>query len=226
MHESGVPGRRRIPMLREKILRSATSLFAEKRFDHVLIDDIAARAGVGKGSVYRQFSSKEELYTVTVIEGYIDLRTRVAADLDNTKSAADLVTTIVKQLVAYFWNRLEFFELLRDPTRLPRGYENRYRSERQKLVELLSRIIAQGAEDGVLSSDLDPRLLVECLFGMIRGIQRYRRGTGSLSQQEVVNTVVRVFLDGCSLRSPAAWSSMRRSAATGAQHFSQQKPKA
>jgi AcrR family transcriptional regulator len=191
-------------MLREKILRSAISLFAEKRFDQVLIDDVAARAGVGKGSIYRQFSSKEELYTAMVIEGYVDLRTRITVELDNKKSTAASVTTIVRQIVAYFWNRLEFFELLRDPARLPRAYEKRYRSERQKLVEMLSQIIAQGAKDGVLYSDLDPRLLVECLFGMIRGIQRYRRGAPSLSQQEVVNTVVRVFLGGCSLRSPAA----------------------
>jgi hypothetical protein len=114
------------------------------------------------------------------------------------------VTTIVRQIVDYFWKLREFFELLRDPTRLPRAYEKRYRSERQKLVEMLSEMIAQGAKDGVLCSDLDARLLVECLFGMIRGIQRYRRGAPSLSQQEVVNTVVRVFLGGCSLRSPAA----------------------
>ncbi len=200
--EGVVFGRPRIPMLREKILRSAIGLFAEKGFDQVLIDEIAARAGVGKGSVYRQFSSKEELYTVVVIEGYIDLRTRTAAALENTQSMPEAVTTIVRQIVSYFWDRLDFFELLRNPTKLPRTYENRYRSERQKLARIISTVLAQGATGGVIRDDLDPQLLVESLFGMIRGIQRYRRGAVSLSQEEVVRTVVSVFLDGCSRRSP------------------------
>ncbi len=185
-------------MLREKILRSAVSLFTEKGFDHVLIDEIATRAGVGKGSVYRQFSSKEELYTATVIQGYVDLRTRIAAELQDAKSVPEGVTTIVRQIVSYFWNRLQFFELLRDPTRLPRAYADRYRSERQRLVRIASGVLAQGAKDGVIRDDLDPQLLVESLLGMIRGIQRYRRGAVSLSQEEVVRTVVDVFLDGCS----------------------------
>ena len=200
--EGVVFGRPRIPMLREKILRSAIGLFAEKGFDQVLIDEIAAGAGVGKGSVYRQFSSKEELYTVVVIEGYIDLRTRTAAALENAQSMPEAVTTIVRQIVSYFWDRLDFFELLRNPTKLPRTYENRYRSERQKLARVISTVLAQGATGGVIRDDLDPQLLVESLFGMIRGIQRYRRGAVSLSQEEVVRTVVSVFLDGCSRRSP------------------------
>jgi len=200
--EGVIFGRPRIPMLREKILHSAIGLFAEKGFDQVLIDEIAARAGVGKGSVYRQFSSKEELYTVVVIEGYIDLRTRIAAALEKAKSMPEAVTTIVRQIVSYFWDRLDFFELLRNPTKLPRTYENRYRSERQKLARVISTVLAQGATGGVIRDDLDPQLLVESLLGMIRGIQRYRRGAVSLSQEEVVRTVVSVFLDGCSRRSP------------------------
>lgn len=184
-------------MLREKILRSATLLFANKGFERVLMDEVAARAGVGKGSVYRQFSTKEELYTAMVVEGYIDLRSRIVAELENAKAAAESMTIIVGQIVSYFWNRLEFFELLRDPTRLSRTYENRYRSERQKLVAVVSGAIAQGAKAGAFCDDLDPHLLAESLLSMIRGIQRYRRGAVPLSQEEVVQTVVRVFLDGC-----------------------------
>ncbi|MGO9061864.1 MAG: TetR/AcrR family transcriptional regulator [Candidatus Binataceae bacterium] len=197
-------GRPRIPMLREKILRSAIGLFAEKGFDRVLIDEIATHAGVGKGSVYRQFSSKEELYTVAVIEGYIDLRTRIAAALENAKSMPEAVTTIVRQIVSYFWDRLDFFELLRNPTKLPRTYENRYRSERQKLARIISTVLAQGATSGVIRDDLDPQLLVESLLGMIRGIQRSRRGAVALSQEEVVRAVVSVFLYGCSRHPPVS----------------------
>jgi AcrR family transcriptional regulator len=198
--ESPVFGRPPIPMLREKILRSAIDLFAERGFDHVLIDEVAAKAGVGKGSVYRQFSSKEELYTVAVIEGYVDLRNRIAAALENAESMPDAVTMIVRQIVSYFWNRLDFFELLRNPAKLPPAYESQYRKEREKLARVISQVFARGASGGLIRDNLDPQLLVESLLGMIRGIQRFGRGASSLSQEEVIRTVVDVFLDGCSRR--------------------------
>jgi len=197
--ESPAFGRPPIPMLREKVLRSARDLFAEKGFDRVPIDEIAARAGVGKGSVYRQFSSKEELYAIAVIEGYIDLGTRIAAALQNTNSMREVVTMIVRQMVAYFWDRLDFFELLRDPVRLAPVHQNRYRRERRKLARIVGTVLAQGEASGLLRDDLDPQMLVESLLGMIRGIQRYRRAGALLSEEEVVRTVVDVFLDGCSV---------------------------
>ncbi len=197
--EGAIIGRPRIPLLREKVLRSAASLFAEKGFDDVLVEEVAARAGVGKGSVYRQFSSKEELYTATVIEGYIELRARIAVELEKVSSVTEAVTSFASQIVSYFWNRVEFFELLRDPTKLPPAYRARYRRERQKLVRIASKVLLRGAKDGVIRDDLDPQLLVECLFGMMRGIQLHGRGGASISQKDVLRTVIGVFLNGCSV---------------------------
>jgi len=183
-------------MLQEKILHSAAALFAEKGFDDVLVDDIAAGAGVGKGSVYRRFSSKEELYTAIVIQGYSDLRSRIGVELASTKSVVEAVTKIVKEIVLYFWNRLDFFDLLRDRTRLPKVYENQYLTERRELVRIASDVLVRGANEGAIRNDVNPQLLAESLLGIIRGIQRYGRGAGSLSPQEVIRTIVMVFFDG------------------------------
>lgn len=46
---------------REKVLRAARDAFAESGYG-VPLDEIAARAGVGPGTVYRHFPSKEELF--------------------------------------------------------------------------------------------------------------------------------------------------------------------
>jgi AcrR family transcriptional regulator len=50
---------------------------------------MATRAGVGKGSVYRQFSSKEELYIDTVIEGFVDVRTQVLKNLETAQTVPE-----------------------------------------------------------------------------------------------------------------------------------------
>ncbi len=53
-----------------KIFQSALQIFANKGFHGATIDEIAALSGVGKGSVYRYFKSKEELLEELLAETY------------------------------------------------------------------------------------------------------------------------------------------------------------
>jgi AcrR family transcriptional regulator len=54
------PLRRDAERNRQRILQAAQQVFAERGLD-VSLDDIAAHAGLGVGTVYRRFASKEEL---------------------------------------------------------------------------------------------------------------------------------------------------------------------
>ena len=188
-------GRRPIPMLRQRIISSATELFGAKGFEQVLTDEVALHAGVGKGSVYRQFGSKEQLYAATVIEGFKHLCDQVEAALGDVQSDRDRLTTIVRHAMAYFWDRRQFFVLLRDPTKLPRAEETRYRTERGHLARLLSDVLREAGREGRIRADLDYDLLAECLLGMMRGVQRYQRETVRL--EDAIEAIVSLFLDGC-----------------------------
>jgi AcrR family transcriptional regulator len=186
-------------MLRARILHSAMELFGEKGFDDVPIDDIAARAGVGKGSVYRQFGSKEELYAASVIEGFIQLRNQIERALEQPSSIPDRITTIVHHTLAYFWTRRQFFILLRDPAKLPRAQELRYRKERGQLAALITEALREGAGSGLVRNDLDFDLMAESLLGMIRGVQRYKAEHVLL--EDAVRTIVETFLGGTLVKS-------------------------
>jgi AcrR family transcriptional regulator len=173
-------------------------LFGEKRFDDVPIDEVAARAGVGKGSVYRQFGSKEQLYAASVIEGFIQLRKQIETALAGAASLPERVTTITRLTLAYFWNRRQFFILLRDPAKLPRAQEKRYRKERSQLSSLISQVLRDGAARGEVRADLDFDLMTESLLGMMRGVQRYK--AERVEPEEALRTVVETFLHGCTGR--------------------------
>jgi AcrR family transcriptional regulator len=170
-------------------------LFGEKRFDQVLTDEVALRAGVGKGSVYRQFGSKEQLYAAAVIQGFRELRSQIESALVDAQSDRERLTTIVRQAMSFFWTRRQFFVLLRDPTRLPRAQETRYRSERGQLARVVSSVLREAGAAGRIRTDLDFDLLAECLLGMMRGIQRYKRENTGLD--EAIDTIVSLFLTGC-----------------------------
>lgn len=57
---------------REKVLRAAAEAFAASGYD-VPLDEIAARAGVGAGTVYRHFPTKEALFEAVVTTRVVDL---------------------------------------------------------------------------------------------------------------------------------------------------------
>jgi AcrR family transcriptional regulator len=57
---------------REKVLRAAREAFAESGYG-VPLDEIAARAGVGPGTVYRHFPAKEALFEAVVTARITDL---------------------------------------------------------------------------------------------------------------------------------------------------------
>src|ERR1700752_2871960 len=66
---------------REKVLRDARDVFAESGYGAPL-DEIAARAGVGPGTVYRHFPTKEALFEAVVAARVEDLIADAQARVD------------------------------------------------------------------------------------------------------------------------------------------------
>ena len=55
------PGRPRSEQAEQAIIEATLDLFAEKGFEGVCVEAVAARAGVGKATIYRRWPNKEEL---------------------------------------------------------------------------------------------------------------------------------------------------------------------
>jgi len=54
-----------------EIMAAALDLFVERGFAATKLDDVAARAGVSKGTLYLYFSSKEELFKAVIQQGIL-----------------------------------------------------------------------------------------------------------------------------------------------------------
>jgi AcrR family transcriptional regulator len=191
-------GRPSTPFLRERILQSAAELFADREFDLVLIDEVAAHAGVGKGSVYRQFKSKEELYAAVVINGFNELQREIRSALAGCTSMRDQTATIVRHTLKFFWTRRQFFALLRDPKALPPSQERQYSVQRNDLSRLVSGVFDDAVRRGAMKPSFDTRIAAESLLGMMRGINRY--GREYTTPDRAVDIVTSIFLDGYAAR--------------------------
>jgi AcrR family transcriptional regulator len=82
---------------RERLLRAAAEVFAERGYDGTRVADIAAAAGVSKGAMYAHFASKAEL----MVDALRTHGRRMLADLfaaDPDRSVTDLLLVIGRWL--------------------------------------------------------------------------------------------------------------------------------
>ena len=84
----------------EEIIAAALELFVERGFAATRLDDVAAHAGVSKGTLYLYFESKEDLFKAVVRGNIVPLLLHGEQLLENfAGSSADLV----RQLVLGWW---------------------------------------------------------------------------------------------------------------------------
>lgn len=79
----------------ERIIASARALFAE-RGTQAQMEDIAAHAGVGIGTLYRRFPTKESLMTALVRERFQEFAV-IADEVEKTVDPADALETVMRR---------------------------------------------------------------------------------------------------------------------------------
>jgi AcrR family transcriptional regulator len=91
--EATLPKRADAVRNRERVVAAAAAVFAERGIE-AGVPDIAARAGVGKATVYRSFPTKEHLIAAVVIERLADLERRARERLDHPDPWAALIELV------------------------------------------------------------------------------------------------------------------------------------
>lgn len=83
----------RKPEIEDRIVAAARQVFAERGFAAASIADIAARAQISTGNVYRYFPGKDEVFAAAVPSNVVDeLRTLVRSRVRALRGVADVGT--------------------------------------------------------------------------------------------------------------------------------------
>ena len=62
---------------RERILQAGADLLAVREYDHIQMKDVAERADVALGTLYRYFSSKEHVFSAVAVQWAESLRRQI-----------------------------------------------------------------------------------------------------------------------------------------------------
>lgn len=156
------------------ILDAALAVVSENGYDAANMNDIAARAGVGKAAIYRRWSSKAALVTDALIYWRPDLLTRDTPDTGSLDGDLDaLVERVGRNDDEPFPNDLVLrvaLEAAHDPD-LAAAVDDLV------LVKgkgLLAKIIAQAAARGEIDPQRDWSLVADALLAM--GLLQVVRG--------------------------------------------------
>lgn len=80
-----------------ELMSAALDLFVERGFSATRLEDVAARAGVSKGTLYLYFSSKEDLFKAVVRGGIVPAIERAEKRFaDHRGSASELIRELLK----------------------------------------------------------------------------------------------------------------------------------
>ncbi|MFZ5860545.1 MAG: TetR/AcrR family transcriptional regulator [Spirochaetota bacterium] len=154
---------------RKRILESALSLFREKGFDQVSIDEITSAAGVSKGSFYTYFQTKSDI----IIEEFRlidDYYQKKESAIMRSPDAASRLIAFTKYQLNYIHKNLGFRTLsILYINQMSAFYDQKILANRERtLVRLVSKIIADGQASGHIRQG-DPIELAEWMNRCMRG---------------------------------------------------------
>ena len=97
---------------REEILDAATDLFAEHGFTETVTQSLADRLGVGKGTIYRYFPSKKDLFLAAADRVMRQLRDQIDLCIADVADPLDRIAVAIRTFLAFFAENPDFVELL------------------------------------------------------------------------------------------------------------------
>lgn len=96
----------------DEILSAAVELFSKQGFAATEVQQIADRAGVGKGTVYRHFVNKEKLFLAAADLGLRQLKDAVNHSADGLKTPLERLRAGVVAFLQFFRSHPEFVDLM------------------------------------------------------------------------------------------------------------------
>lgn len=132
-----------------EILDTAVEVFASQGFAQTDVQVIADRAGIGKGTVYRHFGNKEELFLAAVMHARSKLIQAVEADRDPNNEPLEQLRICMTSILRFFDVHPEIVELLIEERALfrdrrPSLFFEYDEDRRREWATLLEQMIAQG----------------------------------------------------------------------------------
>lgn len=161
----------------QAIVQAALAVFARNGYASTTVSEVARVAGVGKGTIYEYYQSKEDLF-FGVFEWYVEMM--VASGLiqatehggdaaEHLRAFLDSALSSAIETMEYFAISLEFWAAAGNP-----ATRDRFRAALQDLYDsfrtVIQGIIEDGLTAGAFHSLVNPEAVAAGLVGALDGL--------------------------------------------------------
>jgi TetR/AcrR family transcriptional regulator, regulator of autoinduction and epiphytic fitness len=185
----------------DAIVNSVNRLLAEKGFDSMTVDEVAADVGIAKASLYKHFASKEALASAAMVRvlqralQVIDSQPAEAGAFDKLRAVTRW--TLQVQLAGEMPSLPSQNSTLRATLVADKAYVNLVLVVSERLGEW----IVQAQQDGRLTGKLPPEVILYTLFARACDpVLGFLKAGGQHSDEQIVDWVLSTCLDGLAAR--------------------------
>jgi AcrR family transcriptional regulator len=188
---------RRRQLLYAEILTAVGEMLSEKGYSAMSMDELAARVGISKPTLYSIFPTKEDLLVETIVHGMDRVAAVIQAD-QTQRSPLQRLTFILHTVIQMQvskgaltprpWSP-EVFQLVC----MREEVVERMHANETVLVDL----IRQGIVSGEINRALDPVLILRAFYAILNALHLpYLGGMGAPNPNAVADTLVTIFERG------------------------------
>lgn len=178
------------------IFESAIKIFSESGYRGATMDDIAANAGLAKGTLYYHFTSKEEIFNFIVEEGLKILQNQVIEVQEMNIGPIEKLIKICKIQLTFLYGYTDFFKVVMSQLW---GNENRQDELRQKIRTYINEIeinIKNAMDDNQIQRG-DTELIAFQFFGSLCSSAIYESiHIEKISLDNIIDSTIKFTLKG------------------------------
>ena len=139
-----------------ELMSAALDLFVERGFSATRLEDVAARAGVSKGTLYLYFPSKEDLFKAVVRGGIVPAIERAEKLLDEHRGSAG---SLIRDMVKGWWTSVGSTRLGGIPKLMiseSRNFPELTQFYFREVISRVHRLVAAAVQRGIDSGEFRP----------------------------------------------------------------------
>jgi AcrR family transcriptional regulator len=192
---------------RQKLFDASMELIGERGAAGVTVDEIAAAAGVSKGTVYYNFGSKSELIAQLLRHGVDILKARLlqAADVAGTgRDPLEAMEAMIGQAMDFMAEYPSFARLwVSENWRIPSEWQGTFSVLRAELLEVVGQAVQNVANTYPVDDSVSRGSLETAIFGacFVVGLDRQTYNPERTRDQSVA--AIMAIMRGYVLREPA-----------------------
>ena len=160
----------------EAIVDAAEKVFFSKGIENASMDQVAKQVGLGKGTLYLYFESKNALYRAILYRAFATIKKQIEEALNEADTGFENMKTILKVYLEFFYNYPDYFNAIlhfqNDVFNLEAMASDQqvYLAEGLTIIEMGAQLIEKGQQDGSIRSDLKAIEAAYVLWGQTMGV--------------------------------------------------------